>query len=286
MKHSIFIIILLISSKGFAQFEYIDQSDLYKKYSVQEVNAFDNDSGQIINDEKWLIDTNGRIYWHKLLETEDDSTFSLDIYFFEKDLLVKAYEIGIWNTRTNKLDTGQTTYFFNSNELLEKIIYSNTRNHDTLKLICEYNNNILTSRTYYNAYSKIQEIDSIFYYSNLNAHIEQTTYFFSMAGSDIREPISKKLTYYDTTGTINLELDFEFENNGISTLVRSKSFVYKDGKLIQTINLYLETKELWGTELRKTEEYFFYDSKGFVIKKEWYSDNLADPYLLYTYDYK
>jgi hypothetical protein len=107
-----------------------------------------------------------------------------------------------------------------------------------------------------------------------------------MAGSDIREPISKKLTYYDTTGTINLELDFEFENNGISTLVRSKSFVYKDGKLIQTINLYLETKELWGTELRKTEEYFFYDSKGFVIKKEWYSDNLADPYLLYTYDYK
>lgn len=272
--------------KGFAQFEYIDQSDLYKKYSIQEVNAYDNDSGQIINDERWLIDKKGRIYSHKLLETEDDSTFSLDIYFYDNDLLVKTYDIGIWNTRTNKVDTGITIYLFNDNIQVEKSIYSNTRNSDTLKSTYKYNGNLLISRIFYDAYSRVEAIDSIFYYADSTPHIEKHTFFFPEFGSDIRDPIFSKLTYYDTTGTVNLELEFSIENNGQSTPIRSKSFVFQNGKLTEVIRLYLGTYELWGSKMRRTVERYHYDNKGLVIRKEWFSDNKTEPYLKYTYDYK
>lgn len=286
MKHSIFIIALLISLKGFSQFEYIDQSNLYKKYSIQEVNAYDNDSGQIINDERWLIDKKGRIYSYKLLETKDDSTFSLNIYFFENDLLTKVYDIGIWNTRTNKVDTVTTIYIFNENKQVVRSIYSSTRNSDTLKNTYKYNDNLLIKKTFYDSYSRIQAIDSTFYYTDLTPHIEKRTFFSPEFGSDIREPISSKLTYYDTTGTVNLELEFTIDNNGQSTPVSSKSFVFKNGKLTEIIQLYLGTHELWGSKMRKTVEHYYYDSKGLVIRKEWFSDYKTEPYLVYTYDYK
>src|SRR5687768_952984 len=102
MRQTIFIFTLIFSLKALAQFEYIDQTDMYLVHGIKEINAYDNDSGLKINDERWLLDKKGRIISHKLLETEDDSTFSLKLYFFDKDQLAKSLDIGIWNTRTNK----------------------------------------------------------------------------------------------------------------------------------------------------------------------------------------
>jgi hypothetical protein len=286
MKKILIILTFALSLKGFAQFEYIDQSELYLEYNIKEVNAYEIDSGQTINDERWVIDKNGRIYSHKLLETEDDSSFSLDKYFFENNQLIKTYDIGIWNTRTNKVDTVTTIYNINENGQAVSSIYSNTRNSDTLRSIFKYNGNLLSSRVFYDAYSRVRAIDSMFYYSNLTTHILQRSSFFPEFGYDNNDPVSKKITYYDTLGLINLELEFNVVSNGKLIPVRSKSFVYETGKLKKTIKLYLGTYEFWGSEMRKTEEFYYYDKKGFVIKKEWYSNNKSDPYLVYTYVYK
>lgn len=287
MRYFIFIVSLLISFKCLAQFKYIDQSELYKKFSIQEVNAYDkDDSGLTINDERWLIDKKGRIYSHKLLETQDDSTFSHDIYFFENDFLVKSYHIGIWNIKTYKVDTGTTMYLFNNHGQVQKSVYSNTRNTDTIISTYNYIENLLISRTYYDAYSRVKAVDSTFYYANKTPHIEEHTFFFPEFGSDIRVPRSKKLTYYDTTGVISLVLEFSVKRNGQLIPVRSKSFAFQNGKLTEIISLYLGTYRLWGSNLRRTVERYFYDNNGFIIKKEWFSGFNPEPYLVNTYDYK
>src|SRR5690606_14662650 len=120
-------------------------------------------------------------------ETEDDSTFSLDIYFYDNDLLIKTYDIGIWNTRTNKVDTGTTVYYFNDEGELFKSIYFNTRDTDTLKSTYHYSENLLISRTFYDEYSRVKATDSMYYYLNSTPHIVKRTFFFPDFNSDIRD---------------------------------------------------------------------------------------------------
>lgn len=282
MKQIIIIIILISSLKAFAQFDYIEQTGLYIELGIKEINAYDNASRLKINDERWLLDEKGHIFSHKLLETEDDSTFSLKLYFFENDQLAKSFDIGIWNTSTNKLDTGITTYFLNKRGQPIRSTYTNTRNTEKITTIFDYEDERLLRKVFFDSYNRITAIDSIYYYENSIPHVKSKTDY----SSDTLYPSSKMVQYFDTTGTINLELEFNIESNGQLIPIKSKSFVYQNGKLTRIIKLYLGTYELWGNKMKKTEEYYYYDKRNLVIKKEWYTDDKPEPYLVYTYEYR
>lgn len=276
----------LLSFAVLAQFDYLDQRDLYVKYNIQEVNSFDHDSGSVINDEQWIIDEMGRIYSHKLLETEDDPIFDLTQYFYSNDALIKSIHIGFWHSRANKIDTGVTIYNLNESGKPIQRIYFNTRNNDTLTSICTYEADRFISEIFYDSFSDIYRIDSSNYYNTGVRHISSRTRFAPILSLDTVIPDQKMLQYFDTTGKINLEVEFAIDDNRGQTLIKSKSFVYENNRLVRIIALYLGTQEHLGSRLRKTEEYFFYDDRGFVTKIEWYSDGKRTPYLVYSYEYK
>ena len=286
MRQTLFILSLLASLQSLAQFEYVDQSALYIALDIHEVNAYDNDSGQKVNDERWLLDEQGRTYSHKLLETEDDSSFSLKLYFYDNAMLIKSFDIGVWNTSTNKLDTAITTYLLDERGKYLQSVQTNTRNTDRTVTIYDYDGDRPIRSVHTDANGRLDYIDSTYYYKTLVPHIKSKTQFLPIFGTDTLEITRRVLQYFDTTGAINLELEFTDDTYEHLTPIRSKSFVYHNRKLSQTIKLYLGASVGWGMEMRKTEEIYYYDSRGLVIKKEWYSDGSIEPYLVYTYEYK
>ena len=258
---------------------------MYIKYNIKEVNSFYHDSGSVTNDERWLIDEMGRIYSHKLLETEDDPIFDLTEYFYSNDALIKSIHIGFWHSRANKIDTGVTNYNLNGFGKPIQRIYYNTRNNDTLINTYTYEESRLISEIFYDSFSQIHTIDSSYYYDNGVRHIRSRTGFAPIFSLDTVIPDQKMLQYFDTTGNINLEVEFAIDDKGGQTPIRSKSFVYENNRIVRIIALYLGTQE-WETRMRKTEEYFFYDDRGFVTRTEWSSDGKRTPYLVYTFEYK
>lgn len=286
MRKTIFILCLLFSFDGFAQFEYVDQSELYRKYGIQEVNAFDNDS-VLVNDQRWLIDEKGRIYSDILLGTQTDSTESLETHIFKNDLLVKSYDIGVWNTRTNKIDTNTTRYSYNEKGQVVSSFQSSTRTTTQTRSTFSYQNDLLSCRTFGDSISGIFAIDSMFYYPNSMLHIKShTSFLFDFFDANNWVPDRKTSSYYDTTGHILQELAFQIENNHRLTPIRSKTFDYENGKMVRIIVVHLGTVFNYPNGAGRTVEHFYYDNKGFIIMQEWYSGYQTEPYLVYTYDYK
>lgn len=294
MKYVISIITIMLSIEVFAQFVYIDQTELYVELDIKEVNSFDNDSGINVNDERWLVDEKGRIISNELLPIYDDSAFSKQLYFYENDKHIKTVHIKfryLSALTSNKVDTSVTTYFFNEKDQVTKSIYTSTRKTDTSVSVYENDEDKFIRKVMYDRNNRVTAIDSVLYYKNGRPHIESRIYFNHYFSISDESKISGKVnSYFDITGLINLVLKLQFNNDGHFIPVESESFVYQNGKLIRTITIDLGTEiiydSVWDENLRKTETYFYYDERGLVIKEEEYRDGKSEPHYVQTYEYK
>ena len=259
-----------------AQFDYTDQSELYTKYGITEVNAFFHDSALVENDEMWKFDIKGRIVYDELLPVDDDSSYSATIWNYENDLLINRKHIGIWNTKTNKLDTSLTVFFYDSLNNLIREQHTHTKNQDTLIKEYKYSKGLKVKGTLYNEKQQWwSTIDSISYYDSRSKKTESTTKYYD------GYPVYKKELYFDTLGLIQAAIEFGFDNN-YAVPDRVKIFTYEDGRLIRVKEVGL------GKGFVKTVYYsevlYEYNDKGLITKRSRLNNGIVLNYD--TFEYK
>lgn len=180
MTKLVLISLIFVSLKSFAQFEYIDQTELYKKYNITEVTAYFHDSSLVEKDEIWKIDSQGRVNYHELLPEVDDSSFSATIWEYKNHLLYSRKIIGIWNTKTNKVDTAHIEYFYDAlgNTVSER--HTHTKDKDTLLKTYQYFDGLLVSTKLYNQEQPFWfVVDSTVYYPNEVPKLKSTVKFYN-----------------------------------------------------------------------------------------------------------
>lgn len=259
-----------------AQFDYVDQSELYTKYGITQVNAFFHDSTLVENDEMWKVDIKGRIVYDELLPDDDDSSYSATIWTFENDLLINRKHIGIWNTKTNKLDTSLTVFFYDSLNNLIREQHTHTKDQDTLIKEYESSEGLKVKGTFYNEKQQWWYMtDSIAYYDSRTRKTESTIKYYD------GYPEYKKELYFDTLGRIQAEIEFGFDNN-CAVPDRVKNFIYEDGRLIRVKEVVL------GTGFVKTvyfsEILYEYNDKGLITKRSRLNNGIVLNYD--TFEYK
>lgn len=259
-----------------AQFDYVDQRELYRKYGITLVNAFFHDSALVENDEMWKVDDNGRITYNELLPVDDDSSYSATIWTYETDRLITRANIGIWNTRSNKLDTSSTEYFYNSSNNLIKEQHTHTKDQDTLSKEYEYSKGLKIKGTLYNKQQQWwYTTDSIAYYDSGTKKTESTTKYYG------GYPEYKKDQYFDTLGLIQAEIEFGFDNN-CAVSNRVKNFIYEDSRLIRIKEVGL------GTGFVKTVYYseilYDYNDKGLIAKRSRLNNGIVLNYDTFEYE--
>jgi hypothetical protein len=208
MTKYLFILSVFVSIKSKAQFDYVDQSGLYRKFGITKVNAFFHDSGIVENDEIWKIDSKGRIIYNELLPTNDDSNYSAKIWTYKNDSLVTQMDVGVWNIKTNKVDTALTKYFYDISKNLVEEQHTHTKDKDTLTQIYEYSNGLkIKGRLHNNNQEWLYVSDSVAYYPSKVKKLESTTYYYDGNAE------YKKEFFFDTLGVLQAAVEYGFEDN-------------------------------------------------------------------------
>ncbi len=258
--HKILTILAVFGSlNSMAQFNYTDQSELYTKYGITEVNAFFHDSALVENYEMWKVDIKGRIVYDELLPVDDDSSYSAEIWTYENDQLISRTNIGIWNTKTNKLDTSLTVFFYDSSNNLIREQHTDTKDQDTLIKEYEYSEGLKVKGTLYNEKQEWWYMtDSIVYYDSRTKKTESITKYYN------GNPEYKTELYFDTLGVIQAEIKYVFDRN-CAIPYQVKNFVYEDGRLIRIKEVHL------GAGFVKTVFYseilYKYNDQGLITKR-------------------
>lgn len=273
MKKYFLILSLFFSIKLFSQFEYVNQSDLYIKDNVKEIYSFFHHDSLIVNDELWRVDSKGRIVYYELLPVDDDSSFSATIWNYKNDRLVALKNIGIWNTKTNKLDTSLIEYFYDSSNNLEKELYTNTKDNDTLTQVYNYNSGLRISGKLYNKnQSWWFKKDTLNYYESKILKLKSRTNY-----SNGFIDLSTK-QYFDALGMIQTEIVSDFN----SEPTRIKTFIYDNNKLVRIKEVDLGIN--YSKSVSSSETIYEYNENGFLIKCVSFRNN---KYLNHeTFEYK
>lgn len=276
MKKVLSILAIFWSFNCMAQFDYVNQSELYIKYGITEVNAFFHDSTLIENDEMWKVDIKGNIIYNELLPVDDDSSYSATIWTYENDLLMNRKTIGVWNTKTNKIDTSLTVFFYDSLNNLIREKHTHTIDQDTLTRDYEYSKGLKVKRTFYNKKQQWWSMtDSITYYDSRTKKSESTTKYY-----DGYQEYKKEL-YFDTLGMIQAEIEFGYDNN-CAIPNRIKNFTYGDGRLIRIKEVGLGTG--FVITVHHSEILYEYNKKGLITKRSRLNNGIVISYS--TFEYK
>ena len=270
-----FLFVLFISLHSMAQFEYIDQSELYSKHKITTVRGFFHIDQTRENDELWRIDSKGRVVSHELLSTGNDTTISKTEWSFENDRMVLQEKIGIWNTLTYSLDTSLTEYFYNNSNQLIRSQNTHTRNQDTLITDYLYSDQVM-QKTLYNPHQLWwDQIESIEFYKS--KYPKKKTTFLCM---DESTPFKKEV-YFDELGAVQVEIEYNQEiNHYIPTKI--KNFIYEKGKLIRTKQVYFHN--LINTGISTSEVTYHYNKLGLLQQQTSLGNGTITSYNSFEYE--
>lgn len=275
MRIFLFIILAIETFTSLAQFDYIDQSELYKKHGVTEVQSFFHDSTLIERAEAWRIDSEGRMIHQEYLPRDDDSSYSEITWTYANDQLSRRMEIGVWNISSNKLDTALTEYFYTSEGNVSEERSCNTKDQDTLLHVYLYRDEHLVIGRLYNPHQPWWYwTDSIEPYSSGFPKLKSTTSYYDGA------PEYRKEQYLDTLRRIQVEIEYEF-TGACSKPVRTRTFTYDGGQLKSIKTVFL------GNGLPKTvfssEITYGYNDQGLVTNQSRRRDGAVWNYDTYRY---
>lgn len=259
MQNLLTLLTIFWSLNSLAQFDYTDQSALYIKYGITEVNVFFHDSARVVKDEIWKVDFNGRTVYKEFPPLDDDSIYSAITWNYENDLLMNRMHIGVWNMETNKLDTSLTVFIYDSLNHLIREEHTHTRNQDTLIKEYDYSNGLKVKGTLSNTKQHWWSItDSIVYYDSRSEKTVSTTRYFD------GYPKYKRELYLDTLGLIQTAIESGFDNN-CAVPDRIKTFTYEEGRLIRVKEIFLGTG--YVQNVYYSEVLYEYNDQGLITKR-------------------
>jgi len=279
MTKFIFILALFGSLRLLAQIDHVDQSELYKKYAITEVNAFYHDSNLVENDELWKIDFEGRMIYKENPTIDEDSLVSNKIWTYLSNKLVTLHEIYTRKTKSNKLDTALTTYFYNSENKLIREQKTYTYNQDTLIKDYEYIDGRRVKGKLYNPQQSWWHVtDSVIYYPYYPTAVIRFKSLSSYYNGYLE---FKKEMYHDTLGILQVQLEYWLEEDSMVNR-NVKTYIYENMRLSRI----KEVKLGWQSHVNvsNTEDIFDYNDMGLVSKRTRLVDGEVIDF--YTYDYK
>ena len=275
MKKPLLIIAIFCSLKSIAQFEYIDQSELYSKYGITTVNAFFHDSDSVENNELWKIDKVGRVIYNELTPVEDDSSLSATIWKYQDHLLIARKNIGVWNVNTNKIDTALTEFFYDESGQLIQERQTDTKGNDTLIKDYNYLNGLqVAAKLYIKNQHWWDVVDTTIYYPAKTPKLKATINYSN------EHPEYKKELFYDSLGVLQIEVEYAFDGN-VFTLENVKTFIYEHGKLSRIKEVFLGTG--FVKKVHAYEKIYEYNDKGLVSKCLRFQDGELINYNSYDY---
>lgn len=117
MKYFIAFTLLTLTTDLFSQSVVLPPDSLIKKSHIKTITTyFHNDStGEDELDCIWKYNSEGNLISSQLFDTED-TTLSIDLYFYKANLLMEDWRIGTWS----KYDTIKTTYFYDDKNRVTK----------------------------------------------------------------------------------------------------------------------------------------------------------------------
>lgn len=120
MKYITFFILSTLTIDLFAQSVELPPDSVIKKNRIKTITTYFNDDS-IKNElsEVWKFDLYGKLISKQLFNNED-TTLSIDLYFYKGNFLMEYWRIGTWL----KYDTVRTVYLYDSNNRMTKEIYS------------------------------------------------------------------------------------------------------------------------------------------------------------------
>ena len=111
MKYFTLLILSTFSIGLFSQSIEIPPDSLINKYHIKTITSYFNDDS--VKSELsivWKFDFDGRLISKELFDNED-TTLSIQMFFYKENLLIEYWNIGTWL----KYDTVRTTYMYDNN---------------------------------------------------------------------------------------------------------------------------------------------------------------------------
>ncbi len=259
MRIALFIMLVFRALTSLAQFEYIDQRELYKKHRITEVRSAFHDSTFMESAEVWRIDPEGRISHQEYLPTVDDSTYSATTWTYADNRLLSRMQIGTWNMISSKLDTALTEYFYSSAGNLIEERLTNTKDTDTLLHVYSYlDEHAVVGRLHNPHQSWWYRADSIISYPTGLPKTKSTTSYYDGT------PEYRKEQYLDTLARIQFEIEYKFTDPcPVPTITRTFSY---DGDQLQSIRTVFLGNGLPQTVF-SSEITYGYDDRGLVTNQ-------------------
>ena len=256
MKYIAFFILSTLTINLFAQSVELPPDSVIKKNRIKTITTYFNDDS-IKNElsEVWKFDIDGKLISKQLFDNED-TTLSIDLYFYKDNLLVEYWRIGTWL----EYDTVRTAYLYDSNKRITKEIttgkfnpFDTKANGFTNSVTYTYINDTLTLKKYEGDGRTYRGsgVDSIVYNSN-----KTMKYLFNVS-------IDLKISYkYNEQRQLISETQ-----TSISTSNRTfhyTHYLYDKGQLTKEIIGHSMTGE---KEKNSEQEYFYiHDEKGLITK--------------------
>ena len=118
MKYITFFILSTLTIDLFAQSVELPPYSIIKINRIKTITTYFNDDS-IKNElsEVWKFDLDGKLISKQLFDNED-TTLSIDLYFYKDNLLMEYWRIGTWL----KYDTVRTVYLYDRNNRMTKEI--------------------------------------------------------------------------------------------------------------------------------------------------------------------
>lgn len=253
MKYIAFFILSTLTIDLFAQSFELPPDNVIKKNRIKTITTYFNDDS-IKNElsEVWKFDLDGKLISKQLFDNED-TTLSIDLYFYKDNLLMEYWSVGTWT----EYDTVKTTYFYDNQNRKIKVNtegkfnpfngesngFINTTSFTYLNdsiVVKKYEGNALTARG--------SGIDSIIY--NKDKTIK---YLFNNTNN------LKYSYYYNHQKQLLSEILTSIHDPFY--IYRYCKYFYENGRLLrETLGLRKSSDE--KEEYSETEYYYIYDNKG------------------------
>ncbi|MCF8218670.1 MAG: hypothetical protein K9J21_06780 [Bacteroidales bacterium] len=282
MKVQILFIIVFLPYITLAQFEYIDQTDLYIENNINKVSSYFHDVDTVGLFDIWEVDTLGKITSKK--EIYDDSTYSLTTYKYNDGLLNEVISRWFYSLLSNEIlntknsNYSKQEYFYNDSNLLIKVHETNSKDNDTIITKYSYSNGLkIKSKTKNTKHNNWLIIDTLEYYDSNEIKIKTTLQY--------REGtlVFGTKRYYDTSGIIQAEINFDINRNCFDTKT-IKTFIYDNNKLVRIKETILPGNQPFFKGLHTSEDKFTYDKNGLIIRVSRFVNGKLLNYDTYRYE--
>lgn len=270
-KQQLLALLFLVPFFSFAQFTYIDQSELYVSIGISCVLQKSDETNSYSAERLWSIDSFGRVTSMEILSSNENTDFTGDKFTYQNDLLKKKLEIYDFDPSTEKNDTIFIDYYYDTENNLTKEVSTYSTDCDTSIRYYSYKDGQVICSTRLEITSKYLQ-DSVYYDYDTNKILKtktikhfdenfiwllvkmnysqnrlksQVEYYYGMD-----YPSSIKVFYYNKKlieiQTLNIELYLGQQN-----ITYKEEIEYNDFGLVSKITSYR------NDELEKIETYIY-----------------------------